>query len=1452
MADKSSTKNTAQTKTTGKSNTTAKSSAASKKAEQTKSATPARSTATTKSAPAAKSTPTTKSATPAKSAPTAKKTANEVKPETKKAPAVAEEKTSKKAVKPEQKAPVEKKAETSKKKDAKTVAARGEAKRAASETKPSAKASGDGTATMSKKNIRTIIIAASSVLLALIITLSLVLGLRSCNQNPGLGPDSNIVIDKPDNGNYVEGILKPNDAYKDITVGAEHYFDSSNSNPDDLAIYAAYNKREYDVNKYKTSSTAGYLSEVIGTVNRVIPAEPRDEGLGAYPKYGYSLSTVIGTTSDKVAARRALINESSYLTATGTRNAGGGGYTWMDENGYLYSGTRHEDKSENTPALDANGKHRRLYKHTTSQGLYLGNGTHTSALSDAEQGIIKKVTMRPRTYTRGYSVTGIYAPAGEVIKISISSADMDATGGIVIHIGQALYNNKSNNIWTEKNQMQRFPNILNTMSVNKDTAEYNEETGMWEAYVGSFLGGPLYICDESVTFTATISGGVAYRHFILGYTTEAEYAELCKSTAPYFDLEVWDRGVLLSGPLYYARNFTYEQIYNVAVLWDKVATVATTNGANQGIVFLFDPFVAAGAAVAFPGQGSVNCPMSWMGSALNYNAIVTSGDWGDFHEYHHNFQNFGIGYTGEVTNNALTLVSYSLFTKISAARQIGSYGGAGLSGWNQYTSASWALQRVNNNQISSTDGLAVYATLLHNFGQDVFIKARGSSGVGYLNRFADLTHYDFSYFDQSVTGYTGGALNPAATKYPTFVPVSSVYQTGRTYTYRNYNADGDVTSSTTYEINTMQPYVIPTGRDFLVDLRPYSAPNGQYASGSVVIGNGFAYNIKGFRADGINGSFAETETDGVYRYTPDGVKTSGKIYVTLELTTSDGNAMHRDIKLDDVDLVLEFQPSHESTKLTLERTTYTYEPDAMYIDAVEAYEANFAGYSEVSAIDHTNPTQNCNTDIWYWPADYKNQDQYAGYVDTHPEYFISNNKVAVIDGKLYANETGKYRIYLRGRVNCALYYSLDGGETYQLGATVKNGSGANFYLTNPDTYFDVELTKGDWVYIKEVLIVTEAGNRSYIGVGMSQWTEPMYRTETKYYNAAGQEVSEDSEDAVRSETKYYDQNNREVTADEANSTDLIAPTSAAYVNAYRRNYEFSTGGFESDYFYVRNYNYNFVSPITVETSTWKDGARIVETNFAPETTPYGIDNLFTEGTTTYIHSGKNVRNVYFTIDMGEEITANSIIFLGRTDKNTANTMQGYPKNFNLEVSTDGENYTSAGSYNNPTGSGTYEVTVKLDKAYTFRYIKITIVDNHSNTGRIILSGIKFAYTMRLNGNGANNISLDNEMFTYVGEWKGEQALSVYGHVYVGQSGAGMTFTFNGTHIGFITPTAYENNNFTVLIDGQLYDSIDVGDVTGAFGITYLSPKLENGKHTVTVICSGESAFDSIVYYEQTE
>ncbi len=1265
-------------------------------------------------------------------------------------------------------------------------------------------------------------------IIAILVVVALVVGIVLATRKPGdknNPPDTPPVentIPTPSTGVYVpSGDLKPVDPYAEVKLGEETYYKES-----EIKDFT------YDTNVSSTTAV-GFYSQQIGEVDRAVPETTRDEGLGVYPKFGYTLNTVIGSSEQNLAHRNALIQEANYLCANGTFNnsGNGGGYVWMDKDGYLYNGTT----ANPIPALDKLEKHRRLYKHSASAGLYFGD------VAEDEPGIIKKVTLRPRGYN-SYSVTGVYAPAGEIIKIQISEADMNATGGLTIHIGQALYNGQANNIWTAKGQMQRFPIILNTMVVNKNTATL--ENGVYTAYVGSFLGGPLYIRNTKATFTATISGGVAYSHFILGYTTKEEFDANKNTSAPYFDLEVWNYGVLHSGPKIYAKNFSYEDIYKAAILWEKVSSVTTT-GSSQGIVFLYEPFVAAGAAVAFPGRSSVNCPGGWMSSSLNYNSMVTSGAWGNFHEYHHNFQGYGVGNGGEVTNNGMTLVSYALFTKISSSRSITNYGAGPLGGWNAYTSATWALNDLlkisrGGSPSNGKQGLAIYATLLHNFGPDDYIQSKikqqksgyGQTYSGYLRAWQDITHNDMTYFFKDVLQ---GITEEVASKwknpeYPTFVPVSSVYQTGRSYNY-----DGEKRY-----FKTMQPYIIPYGKDFNIDLSPYTAPNGQYASGSIVIPDDFTYTIK--RVGTPDSGTIEKIDDYNYKFKPGSDLNSGKIIVTLSVTHKQ-NAF----KVDDIDLVLEFEQSHETNKTTLTRTTYSYTAESMYTDAEEAYKSNYAEYNDKTEMDHNNPTQNCNTDIWYYPDDETNHNKYPNAPAHH---FIKDNTIAEVRGKLYFNDAGKYRIYLRGRQNCAVYYSVDGGVNYTLGAAVKNGSGAAFYPNDPNSYFDIEVEEDSWIYFKSVLIVKTAA-RSYIGLGTAKWTEPMFTIVNKYYDAEGNEVANE-EDAVRIETHYYDYRGNEVTEEEANRAELIPPTSATYVNAYREDYEFpSNAGFESDYFYTRGYTFSYNESEKIMSAT-QSYVESETNNYKPwdNTAVHAITNLFDNNDNTFIHSNREAisdSNPFsVTVKLSETVTANRLTFHG-SQTNGGRYATYMPKNFQVWVSENGEDWTLVCTQTNTSYNNNYKVVAVFDSMYSFNYYRVAVTATHArnNLGYICLNKIELSSIFSLT-NG-KLYSPDNEMFTYSNGWSGVQTYSTFGHIYVGKNNSTITFNFTGTRLALISNSAY-GKNFEVTIDGHIVSSIALEETNLPYAASYISSLLESGSHTVNIKCKGNASIDSIAVF----
>lgn len=1102
-------------------------------------------------------------------------------------------------------------------------------------------------------------------------------------------------------------------------------------------------------NSYSATTKVGYQGEYLGTVKRNIPNHTQDGGLETgYPKYGYTKNL---TEAQKIA----IINENWNLCTIDTRIGTDGypknTYNSMDAQGRLL--------------LNGEYVNRVLYKHTGADGLYLGN------VSDDEPGIIKRVTLSTRGYN-SYSVTGVYAPAGEVIKIQIPEEEMEATGGLRVHIGQALYNQKANNIWKAR-ALNRMPVILNTMVVNKNTATL--ENGVYTAYVGSFLGGPIYIHNTNSTVHVTISGGVRYPHFILGYTTKEEYAENFASSAPMFDLEVRNYGVLHSGPRLYAENLSYEDIYDAAILWEKISLVSTKRS-KQGIVFLYDPFVAAGAAVAFPGQSSVNCPAGWMGGSLNVKSFVASGAWGNMHEYNHNFQGWGLPGGGEVTNNALNLVEYSLFTKISSARRLGS-NNESMSGWNRYTSPSWATYQTAVGPRGND--LSIYATLLHTFGQENFMETVHSGGVdGYFNRWSELTHYDMSYY-ASLVGKPMSETAIAAMKEkhePVFVPVASAYQTGRSYV-----VNGEKRYS-----KTAQPYQITYDEEYTIDLTKYTFTNGIYTSGSVVVPNGFIFRVKNL-TNPKYGKISKIE-DGKYLYTPDPKHLrSGEMIATIEIVKEDG-----EFSVLDVDLVLELEQSHEMNKTMLERTTYSFAAEDMYENASDAYSAGYEGYTSKVDTDNINPTQNSNTDVWYTP-------------DAMP----ADNTIVEVRGKLYADDTAKYRIALRGRWNCALYISLDGGKTYELlgeykgKAGVGNGTGIGF---NAAPYKDIELNAGDWVHFKAVLINGKAGNKSgFVGLGMGKFVPGM---------------------------PIFDEN--DVLIGETPET-----VSVSYASAYRSSYEFPDTEFETDYFYTRDYTYSY-SDITTHTA----GQQLIKENcvFA-EGWGHKLDHLVDGNDRTYMHSNygpTTTRPVTIEARLDDTLTANRMIFDGSHNSEAA----FLPKDYKVWLSLDGENWELAAEVEDSTMiSNNWQVMAEFDKFYTFNYYRFEITASHSRY--IALRKIIFQnYFLEL-GNG-KHISPDNESVKFYGDWKLKSAFSSFGHVYVGSKRATIETEFEGTRFGILSVSGF-GTNFKVEIDGKQLSSMQLKKMSSPY-VSYISPQLSAGKHKVNIWCGGEANIDSIVIW----
>lgn len=228
---------------------------------------------------------------------------------------------------------------------------------------------------------------------------------------------------------------------------------------------------------------------------------------------------------------------------------------------------------------------------------------------------------------------------------------------------------------------------------------------------------------------------------------------------------------------------------------------------------------AAGAAVAFVGRNWCNLPPDWMNGALDYEGFMTNGNWGPIHEYNHHFQRYGFVPGDEVTNNALSLLSYINYTQISANRP-------NLDGWNKYLNPATSFKETleQNTKGESTSSLNTYADIIHTFGVDTFIKAakngKGQGGADtWYKALSDATGYNMNYYFSLLNQTVSNEVSQSYNTLKPFIPVTLNEQTGKVI---NGN-----------EIVTVLPYPIDLDKDYTIDLDT-----------SLTMPQGFTYTIK--------------------------------------------------------------------------------------------------------------------------------------------------------------------------------------------------------------------------------------------------------------------------------------------------------------------------------------------------------------------------------------------------------------------------------------------------------------------------------------------------------------------------------------------------------------------------------------------------------------------------------
>ena len=702
----------------------------------------------------------------------------------------------------------------------------------------------------------------------------------------------------------------------------------------------------------------------------------------------------------------AILEENKKLMASATN------YDEIDENGNLF--------------LKGESIGKQLYKHKFSKDLYGGN------IDDNEKSVIKTMKINPISPTN--YITGLYAPPGEVIKIEFSNNDLENIGGsLEFIIGQVTQDGVGSD--NSKNVgLQRIPILYNKLIITKNPG-----------YIGSFIGGPIYISNPSKRkiFTLTISNAVPYKHIIYGITSKEEFEQMDSFSAPFFELDVRD-SIRYSGPLQVIEGLNYENLINNLIFWDKCVRTSKKipggSGTIKGIHFLFDPCVnTPGAlAVAIVGQYWCQVPLSFK-MALNYETVTKYGAWGHIHELNHHYQYFGFSSSvlNEVTNNIVNLVEYIMYSQISGLRN--EYSEAAIttvSGNHRNLNPEFCLNSLVNSPPTADNEIRFYEPILQAFGYDLFIKVtqygKGKGGVDlFYQALTETLHYDFTYYVEKILNLkiSENIITECQSHgYHIFIPVSSIYQTGRYFNYESHQ----------YFSNTSLPYRIPRGGPSKLDFINH-----------IIVPNGFTYEIKEITEPHYGK--LEKISDLLYTYTPDEIEDlSGIIKLTLHLQNAEEGISTN------VRLGLNFQVDNSQSV----QTNYLYD-NIIYTSIYDAIEKDFEGYASMEFLTNF-------------------QGSMSG---------IKEGNIGIWEGKFKIDDEGyKYILYKGGRGPSVLYAKINDETEYTKIGEIAINQNSYMFSGTSKAFYQIDLEKDDIVYFKVYLLGKDLSNgaTAWINLGISK------------------------------------------------------------------------------------------------------------------------------------------------------------------------------------------------------------------------------------------------------------------------------------------------------------------------------------------------------------------------------
>ncbi len=386
-----------------------------------------------------------------------------------------------------------------------------------------------------------------------------------------------------------------------------------------------------------------------------------------------------------------------------------------------------------------------------------------------ENNAVKKEIILDPIY-RSYHTTGLYLPAGEVVKIKVEGLKSGEKISVILGVQDSLawagsandaaFNAIAGSVGSvTASTVHQFFTKADVLTANgqfggnvANHSQWNRQNGRlpWlraeftftenkEYSFGTPFGGVIEIgmnnCYSRVK--TTITGAVETPHYILGQTKPEYFDEFLRDAPGVIAVLDTENGQLIGptgemGTTRYMRQVKKDEIDKLANLWHSFLSVneSFTGGVyNRFNKIMFDWHVPAGAAVAL-GNYSFAQPTGWFNDAMNYRGLLSRGTWGTLHEIGHNhgaaygsIWGFGCGQEGEVRNNALTLLAYIMLCDVgTTVRNVGTPEHGEYA--NPYSTLTETINKkgkyADANNCGYFEILGMYANIMHSFGAEKF------------------------------------------------------------------------------------------------------------------------------------------------------------------------------------------------------------------------------------------------------------------------------------------------------------------------------------------------------------------------------------------------------------------------------------------------------------------------------------------------------------------------------------------------------------------------------------------------------------------------------------------------------------------------------------------------------------------------------------------------------------